>query len=396
MNPVRRRTAALALLLLVTALHGWIAGRMAESRLGAGAADTRPRRLEVAFVRTLAPTAPVAVAAAPPPPARAPATPKPAPAASAASAVPESPPTPPPVAELEASVPVPETVAQPAAAPTPPPTEAQGSVRAAASAASASASATASASVLPSAPASAAVATFDWPPSTRLSYSLKGNFRGPVDGRAQVQWLRDGQRYQVHLDVDIGPGFAPLVTRQMSSDGTLGPDGLVPRRYDERTKVAFRDARIANLQFDGAEVQLANGRRVPQPRGVQDTVSQFVQLTWRFTLKPDLLRPGQVLEVPLALPRRVETWTYDVREPETLLTPAGPVEAVRVQPRREARTGGDLVAEMWFAPTLQYLPVRIVIRQDAETFIDLLVDRLPEQAGPGPVQPPASTPKRLP
>lgn len=217
-----------------------------------------------------------------------------------------------------------------------------------------------------------------------------------MDGRAQVQWLRDGQRYQVHLDVDIGPGFAPLVTRQMSSDGMLGPDGLVPRRYDERTKVAFRDARIASLQFDGAEVQLANGSRVPQPQGVQDTVSQFVQLTWRFTLKPELLRPGQVLEVPLALPRRVETWTYDVRESESLLTPAGPVEAVRVQPRREARSGGDLVAEMWFAPTLQYLPVRIVIRLDAETFIDLLVDRLPEQAGPAPVQPPASMPKRLP
>ena len=32
------------------------------------------------------------------------------------------------------------------------------------------------------------------------------------------------------------------------------------------------------------------------------------------------------------------------------------------------------------APTLQYLPVRIVIRQDAETYVDLLVDRLPQQA----------------
>jgi hypothetical protein len=114
--------------------------------------------------------------------------------------------------------------------------------------------------------------------------------------------------------------------------------------------------------------------------GVQDTVSQFVQLTWRFTLDPTLLREGRVLEVPLALPRRVETWVYDVRAAETLQTPAGPVEAVRVQPRREARAGGDLVAEMWFAPSLQYLPVRIVIRQDAETYVDLLVDRLPEQA----------------
>jgi hypothetical protein len=144
-------------------------------------------------------------------------------------------------------------------------------------------------------------------------------------------------------------------------------------------------------------VQLANGRRVPRPAGVQDAVSQFVQLTWRFTLAPALLREGQVLEVPLALPRRVETWVYDVRAAETLQTPAGPVQAVRVQPRREPRPGGDLVAEMWFAPSLQYLPVRIVIRQDTETFVDLLVDRLPEQAAPAVAgAQPGSMPKRLP
>ena len=31
---------------------------------------------------------------------------------------------------------------------------------------------------------------------------------------------------------------------------------------------------------------------------------------------------------------------------------------------------------MWLAPTLQYLPVRIVIRQDADTFVDLLLSSL--------------------
>jgi hypothetical protein len=76
-----------------------------------------------------------------------------------------------------------------------------------------------------------------------------------------------------------------------------------------------------------------------------------------------------------------------VRASETLWTPVGAIEAVHVQPRREPRPGGDLVAEMWFAPTLQYLPVRIKIRQDAQTWIDLLVDRLPEQAGAVPTVP---------
>jgi Protein of unknown function (DUF3108) len=376
-TPLRRRVAALLLLLAVLALHAWLGQSLALARLGEGAADTRPQRLDVAFVRVLAPAAPVAVVAPPPrrsAPAAVPAAPPVAPAEPVAEAA--SAPGTVAAAEPPASAPVAEVMAvaaeRPPPAPPVPPTPAP----------------------TPAPAASAAAPAFDWPPSTRLSYRLTGHYRGPVDGSAQVQWLRDGGRYQVHLDVLIGPPFAPLITRQMSSDGTLGAEGLVPRRYDERTKVMFRDARLATLQFDGQEVQLANGRRVAQPAGVQDTVSQFVQLSWRFTLRPELLREGQVLEVPLALPRRVETWVYDVRAPETLLTPAGPVDAVRVQPRREPRPGGDLVAEMWFAPTLQYLPVRIVIRQDAETFIDLLIDRLPEQAAA--VQPPASAPKRVP
>ena len=64
-------------------------------------------------------------------------------------------------------------------------------------------------------------------------------------------------------------------------------------------------------------------------------------------------------------------------------TPAGPVHTLHVKPRRESRPGGDLTAEMWVAPSLQYLPVRLLIRQDAETFVDLLIERLPEQAAPG-------------
>jgi hypothetical protein len=55
---------------------------------------------------------------------------------------------------------------------------------------------------------------------------------------------------------------------------------------------------------------------------------------------------------------------------------------VHVRPRREPRPGGDLTAEFWVAPTLQYLPARILIRQSDEVWIDLRLDRLPQQAAP--------------
>ena len=236
--------------------------------------------------------------------------------------------------------------------------------------------------VTASAAASAPVATVDWPRSTQLTYTLTGNYRGPVEGRATVQWLREGSRYQVHLEVSVGPSYAPLVSRRMSSDGEIGPDGLTPRRYEEETRVPFRDTRRLAVQLEGALVRLANGSEVPRPAGLQDTASQFVQMTWLFTTQPDRLRTGQSVDLMLALPRRVEAWTYDVLDRETLNTPVGPIDAVHVRPRRPARTG-DLTAEMWTAPSLQYLPVRIVIRQDADTWVDLLLDRLPVQAAEG-------------
>jgi hypothetical protein len=255
--------------------------------------------------------------------------------------------------------------------------EAASAVGARADAAVSSAGATATAAA---GPAASAPAGFEWPPSTRLSYVLTGNVRGPVDGQAQVEWVRAGARYQVHLDVAVGPSFAPLMSRRITSDGELGDDGLRPRRYDEETKIAFRDPRRLTIFLDDDTVRLPGGKELPRPAGVQDAASQFVQLTWLFTMQPGLLEPGRTIELPLALPRYIDQWTYEVLERELLYTAAGPIETVHVKPRRAPRRANELSAEMWIAPSLQYLPVRIVIRMDAETYIDLVVKRLPQQA----------------
>jgi hypothetical protein len=399
-TPARRRAAWWALVAGVTVAHVLLADRFAaELRIGQGAADSTPRRIEVAFVRELAPAAPPAPPAATAAPrprraaARAPqrAASAPAKAASApaaqqavaanepvppADAAPREPPADPPVSEPTA---VAEAAA--AAASAPPADPAVSALPADAAASAARADPTPAAAVASAAPTDAAV-PFEWPPSTRLAYSLEGNYRGPVEGSAQVEWLRRDDRYQVHLDVRIGPSFAPLVARRMSSDGLITEQGLKPVRYDEETRVALAEPRRATVAFEDTRIVLANAKEQPRPEGVQDTASQFVQMTWLFTTRPQRLAAGQTVEVPLALPRRVERWTYDVVGEEPVDTPAGPIGAFYVKPRREARKGGDLVVEAWYAPTLQYLPVRLRIRQDAETWVDLRMLRLPWQEAP--------------
>lgn len=313
-----------------------------------------PPRMQVALVREMVMEAPRPVRAAqpPPPPPRAPVVDK----GAAKPDEPASAPQPP--------APMPEAVV--ADVPPPPAPAASPVVTAAATAASA--------------PPSDEPGP-EWPLSTRLSYDLTGNYRGPVSGQAQVEWLRKGNVYQIHLDVGIGPSFAPLVTRRMSSQGLLTPDGIAPQRYDEETKAIFGDPRRFNLTFLG-------GARSANGGAAQDAVSQFVQLTWLFLTSRAPLQPGQVVQLPLHLPSGPYDWQYEVVGEEVLYTPMGPLDAWHLKPRQAAR-GADLVAEVWLAPTLQYLPVRLVIRQDGNTYIDLMLKRAPlQEAAPEPTAAP--------
>jgi hypothetical protein len=229
-------------------------------------------------------------------------------------------------------------------------------------------------------PASAPAAPpFEWPPSTRVSYVLTGQVRGEVHGHAKVDWVRDGDRYAVHLEVRVGLAVAPLMRRVMSSQGRLTPAGLAPTRYDELTDIVTRPTRTAALAFEAGRIRLADGREATAPAAVQDTASQFIQMAFRFATEPGLGEPGARLDLALALPRRVDVWGYDVIGTERLYTAFGAIDAVQVRPRPPAGAGSDvLTAEAWFAPRLRWLPVRIRIHQGPGIYIDLLIERLPD------------------
>jgi outer membrane biosynthesis protein TonB len=381
----------------VLGLHLVVLQQLADSHQGWGLHDPTSARIEVAFVRELAPAAP---AAAPTAPAQAMAPSKHLPAVARPSAHPASAPRKagnvPPVEPIEpvaepaptpsVAASAPEPVAQPIPEPSPVP----------ATAAAEPAASAAVAATEPAAPAPVALSTqaqastsatappaphFDWPPSTRLNYKLIGDYQGPVHGSARVDWLRQGSRYQVRLESWAGP----LFSRQVVSDGELTDAGLLPRRFSGEQRVLIGRTRRWALQFGPERITLADGREVDRLPGSQDEASQFVHLTWLFTMQPDRLKVGQSIEFPLALNRKLERWTFDVVAQQALELPFGTVDTFHVKPRREA-SGGDMTAEMWFAPSLQYLPVRIMIRQRQEHWVDLQLEKPPLQAadaGPG-------------
>lgn len=346
---LRGRPAALAALaLLIAAGHGWVAERVSRhmAEVAAGG-EPLPERLQAVYLRTMPRVDPVAVApAAPevlrrPRPVRVPVASETAPSAPepAASAIAE----PVPAAASAADTPVPAPVATSASAP--------------------------------------ALLPFEWPVATRVTYLLTGFFRGDLAGTAQVEWLRDGSRYQVHLDVTVGLQIAPLMSRRMSSQGTITGEGLKPERYDQETRLPFSAPTRALVRIEPDQVVLASGQRRATLPGLQDTASQFIQLAWQFSTQPKLLKPGAVITVPLAMPRSVAQMQYDVLEPEVLPTHFGDIPVIRLKPRLVPKPGGDLSVEMWLAPQYRYLPMRLRIHQDAETYVDLKITKPPELGG---------------
>jgi hypothetical protein len=229
-----------------------------------------------------------------------------------------------------------------------------------------------------SAPASAVPTLFNtavsgpdsWPADTRLNYRLGGYWRGDLHGSARVQWQRQDSAYQTRVEVDL-----TLLSVVMTSQGEVTPQGLVPKAYEES-----QPNRVRGVRLGDEVIVLHDGRNVPRPAGVQDTASQFVELSHRFATGQEVLEVGRSVSFWMARPGAVDWWTYDIVNREILQTPElGAIEAFHLKPRPIANPRGNITAEMWFAPSLQYLPVRIRVKMGDEAHLDLMVLKIEQR-----------------
>ncbi|MNV62585.1 hypothetical protein D3C71_1551360 [compost metagenome] len=71
--------------------------------------------------------------------------------------------------------------------------------------------------------------------------------------------------------------------------------------------------------------------------------------------------------------RSADRWTFTIEGAETLDLPAGATPTLKLQ--RLPRKDYDQKAELWVAPALGYLPVRIKLTQANGDFADLQLSR---------------------
>jgi hypothetical protein len=375
----------LALIVLVTAAHLAVRSYFSSLIDAWQTPASTPARMKAAYVRLMQLKPRAATHAATPPPPKPHPTPRRIPRLARAVPSPASSP-PPPASEPEqaASEPpaasAPPSEAEALAASVPEPAASTASPSGPDALAQAASSAVAGASDA-GAPGGAA---FRWPQAVRLEYTLNGQYRGKLSGTGVVEWIREANHYQVHLDINIGPAFAPLLSWSGSSDGRITPEGLRPQRYDETQGGMLSRDKSRHVVMGDDEVEFSDGHSAPRPDALQDQTSQFIQMAYVFRTQPSLFVPGQVIDMALARPGRIYPVAYNVIGEEDLDLPVGHVSAMHLRPRRREDTGSDgLDVEVWYSAQLEYLPVRIHLKR-GDYDIDLVLSRLPQVGEVGP------------
>jgi hypothetical protein len=287
----------------------------------------------------------------------------------------------PPAASSPASVASRPRQAAPAA-PAPPRPTTQGAAPpgSAPSGAPASTPAAATASTATSAVAEALDA---WPLPTRLDYALTGYFRGPLHGNGELEWRRQGRRYELRLS-----GSA-LIDFSYTSTGTIDGDWLAPDDYVEQVLM-----RGKTVRFDRAAGLLrfsATGSTMPIPAHLLDSASVFMQLAQRLRTQPGQFRDGAHLRFQVARPSGTTTWDFLVAGRESVDTRLGALDTWHLLYQPPARD--DLGAEVWLAPSLQGLPVQIRLQHGSDDYLQFTLRRALQQASPGAASAPPSAPR---
>jgi hypothetical protein len=215
------------------------------------------------------------------------------------------------------------------------------------------------AQVPPSAGSSAALSI---PGSVRLKYAMTGRSRNmDYSAFAELEWIQDGQSYNARMLVSA----LFLGSRSMSSHGSITADGLVPTRFLDKS----RSERAAHFDPEKGRITFsANTPDQPWRAGVQDRVSVFVQLGSLLAGDPGKYPVGTTVNLYTAGPRDADSWSFEVEKEETLSLPAGEMATFKLtrKPQREY----DQRVEIWYAPSLDWLPVRNRITQQNGDFVD--------------------------
>ncbi|AIO41643.1 hypothetical protein DM40_514 [Burkholderia cenocepacia] len=225
------------------------------------------------------------------------------------------------------------------------------------------ASAAGAGSAAPPGPATNGV-KFAAPPSGDLQYDTFYN--GMQNMIGTIHWRTDGHAYDLSVSMPV-PFVGPFAYR---SEGRIDAFGVAPDRYVEKRGKRPEDIAIFNREIRQV-VFTRTPNNAPLPDGVQDRFSMLMQLSGLVRGNPSAYKPGVTQQFFVIDNNNGETWPITVIGDEDVQTQAGIVRARHFMrlPRRE---GDTRRIDMWLAPSLGWLPARLVQSEPNGAQIELL------------------------
>jgi hypothetical protein len=189
----------------------------------------------------------------------------------------------------------------------------------------------------------------------RLHYQVKASVRGQDRfANGELVWRHDGESYEASLAI----GGGPLPARTQRSTGRITAEGLAPLRFSDKA----RSEEATHFQRDQGKVSFSSNRPDTQLlAGAQDRLSVLLQLGAMIAGDPGNFPPGRAIAIQTAGTRDAEQWLFLVAGAEELLLPGGTVTALKLT--RDPRKEYDQKMELWLAPTMDYVPVRLRLTQ---------------------------------
>lgn len=200
------------------------------------------------------------------------------------------------------------------------------------------------------------------PGPVRLQYRVEVRRGGlSLEAHSYLHWRHDGESYEARLEVS-----APLLrTRTQNSTGRITAQGLAPLRFSDKG----RTEEATHFERDQGKLSFSTNRPdAPLLPGAQDRLSVLVQLGAVIAGAPAKYTAGTSITLQTAGTREAEPWVFIVEGEEQLVLPGGKVEALKLT--RSPRKEYDVKVELWLAPGMDYVPVRLRLTQPNGDSVD--------------------------
>ncbi len=205
---------------------------------------------------------------------------------------------------------------------------------------------------------------FAVPPSGDLQYDTFYN--GMQNMIGTIHWRTDGRTYDLSVSMPV-PFIGPFDYR---SEGRIDAFGLAPDRYVEKRGRRPEDIAVFNREQHQV-VFTRTPNNAPLPDGVQDRFSMLIQLSSLVRGNPSAYKPGVTQQFFVIDNNSGENWPIAVIGDESVQTQAGVVQARHFM-RLPRRDGDTRRIDMWLAPSVGWLPVRLVQTEPNGAQIELL------------------------